>query len=135
MVAWNSYVYLLMLEFLCVDLHNQCDNVINQCYFIFCIVVYNGAEYILVLDFLWTHPNSLDWPIESSGPNNEWYISAKTLFLASSWLKRARTLKSTHLDWILGRKWNSSLNPDFHTIIGLSFFLNTNGEWNGFPWH
>ena len=84
-----------MLEFLCVDLHNQCDNVINQCYFIFCIVVYNGAEYILLLDFLWTHPNSLDWPIESSGPNNEWYISAKTLFLASSWLKRACTLKST----------------------------------------
>ena len=25
------------LNFLCVDLHNQCDNVINQCYFIFAL--------------------------------------------------------------------------------------------------
>ena len=26
------------LNFLCVDLHNQCDNVINQCYFIFALM-------------------------------------------------------------------------------------------------
>ena len=39
--------------------------------FIFCIVVHNGTEHILLLDFLWAHPNSLDWPIKSSGgPNN-----------------------------------------------------------------
>ena len=65
-----DYVYVVMfdyvvqvgelLEFLCVDLHNQYDNVINQCYFIFCIVVHNGAEHILLLDFLWVHPNLLD---------------------------------------------------------------------------
>ena len=45
--------------------------------FYFCIVVYNGAEHILLLDFLWAHPNSFDWPIKSSGPNNVcnvWYI-------------------------------------------------------------
>ena len=36
-----------LLEFLCVDLHNQCDNVINQCYFIFCIVVHNKAGHIV----------------------------------------------------------------------------------------
>ena len=45
--------------------------------FYFCIVVHNGAGHILLLDFLWTHSNSLDWPINSSGPNNVcnvWYI-------------------------------------------------------------
>ena len=42
---------------------------INVIYF--CIVVYNGTGHILLLDFLWAHPNSLDWPIKSSGgPNN-----------------------------------------------------------------
>ena len=59
----HDYVYVVMfdyivqvgelLEFLCVDLH-------NQCYFIFYIVVHNGAEHILLLDFLWVHPNLLD---------------------------------------------------------------------------
>ena len=48
------------LEFLCMDLHNQCDNVLNQCYFIFCIVVHNGIGHILLLDFLWVHSNSLN---------------------------------------------------------------------------
>ena len=36
-----------LLEFLCVDLHNQFDNVINQCSFNFCIVVHNGARHII----------------------------------------------------------------------------------------
>ena len=57
-----------LLEFLCVDLHNQFDNVINQCYFDLCIVVHNGARNIIAW-FLWAHLNSLDWPIKSSGPN------------------------------------------------------------------
>ena len=34
----------------------------------FCIVVHNGTGHILLLDFLWAHPNSLDWPIKSSRP-------------------------------------------------------------------
>ena len=38
--------------------------------FYFCIVVHNGAVHILLLNFLWAHPNSLDWPIKSSGLNN-----------------------------------------------------------------
>ena len=34
-------------------------------------MVHNGTGHILLLDFLWAHPNSLDWPIKSSdGPNN-----------------------------------------------------------------
>ena len=33
--------------------------------------VHNGTGHKLLLDFLWAHPNSLDWPIKSSGgPNN-----------------------------------------------------------------
>ena len=52
-----NYVYVVMfdyvvqvgelLEFLCVDLHNQCDNAINQCCFNFCIVVHNRAGHII----------------------------------------------------------------------------------------
>ena len=48
-----------LLEFLCVNLYNQCDNAINQCYFIFCIVVHNEARHIVTY-FLWVHPNSHD---------------------------------------------------------------------------
>ena len=34
-------------------------------------MVHNGTGHKLLLDFLWAHPNSLDWPIKSSGgPNN-----------------------------------------------------------------
>ena len=34
-------------------------------------MVHNGTGHILLLDFLWAHPNSFDWPIKSSGsPNN-----------------------------------------------------------------
>ena len=103
--------------------------------FYFCIMVHNKARHILLLDFLWAHPNSLDLPIKSSGPNNVcnvcyiWiylfiysHISAKeraSLLSCLGRLKRActaRTLESTHLDWILGRKGKSSLNPDSHTI-------------------
>ena len=73
-------------------------------------MVHNGARHILLLDFFMGSPNSLDWPIKSSGPNNvcnAWYILKKeiTLSLAPSlcllllWLERAHT---THLDWILG---------------------------------
>ena len=43
-------------------------------------MVYNGTGHILLLDFLWAHPNSLDWPIKSSGgPNNvcDIYIKEK----------------------------------------------------------
>ena len=37
----------------------------------FYIVVHNGIGHILLLDFLWAQPISLDWPIKSSGgPNN-----------------------------------------------------------------
>ena len=31
-------------------------------------MVHNGAGHIIAW-FLWAHPNSLDWPIKSSGPN------------------------------------------------------------------
>ena len=69
-----------MLEFLYVDLHNQCDNVVNQCYFIFCIVVHNGAD-TLLLDFLWAHLNLLDWPIKSSDPNNVCDVIYMNIFI------------------------------------------------------
>ena len=45
--------------------------------FYFCIVVHNGIGHILLVYFLWTHPNSLYWSIKLSGPNNVcnvWYI-------------------------------------------------------------
>ena len=57
-----DYIYVVMfdyvvqvgelLEFLCVDLH-------NQCYFIFALWSIMGLD-TLLLDFLWAHPNSLD---------------------------------------------------------------------------
>ena len=57
-----DYVYVVMfdyvvqvgelLEFLCVDLHNQCDIAINQCYFIFCNVVHNRAGHIVAWFFM-----------------------------------------------------------------------------------
>ena len=31
-------------------------------------MVHNGTGHKLLLDFLWAHPNSLDWPIKSSRP-------------------------------------------------------------------
>ena len=34
----------------------------------FCIMNHNGAGNILLLYFLWAHPNLLDWPIKASGP-------------------------------------------------------------------
>ena len=37
-----------VLEFLCIDLHNQYNNIINQCYFIFYIVVHNEIGQIVV---------------------------------------------------------------------------------------
>ena len=37
-----------MLEFLCINLHNQYNNIINQYYFIFCIVIHNGVGHIVV---------------------------------------------------------------------------------------
>ena len=43
-------------------------------------MVHNGTRHILLLDFLWAHPNSLHWPIKSSGgPNNvcDIYIKEK----------------------------------------------------------
>ena len=52
-----DYVYVVMfdyvvqvgelLKFLCVDLYNQYDNVINQYYFNFYIMVHNGAGHIV----------------------------------------------------------------------------------------
>ena len=123
-----NYVYVVMfdyvvqvgelLEFLCVDLHNQCDNAINQCCFNFCIVVHNGTGHIIAW-FLWAHPNSLDWPIKSSDPNcvcviygiymNYIYIykgkrQVVVLFYSVfswSWeehVLQERTLQSTHTD-------------------------------------
>ena len=31
-------------------------------------MIHNETGHILFLDFLWAHPNSLDWPIKSSRP-------------------------------------------------------------------
>ena len=33
-------------------------------------MVHNGTGHTLLLDFLWVHPNSLDWLIKSSGGLN-----------------------------------------------------------------
>ena len=41
----------LLLEFLCVDLHNKCDNVINQCYFIFALWSIIGLDTYCCLSF------------------------------------------------------------------------------------
>ena len=56
-----DYVYVVMfdyvvqvgelLEFLCVDLHNQCDSVINQCYFIFAFWPIMGLDTYCCLIF------------------------------------------------------------------------------------
>ena len=56
-----DYVYVVMfdyvvqvgelLEFLCVDLHNQCDKAINQCYFIFALWSIMGLDTYCCLIF------------------------------------------------------------------------------------
>ena len=79
--------------------------------FYFCILVYNGAGHILLLDFLWAHPNSLYWPIKSSGPNNVcnvWYIwiymSVNEGFFFLGWKNgtHCTLVLRAHMDWILG---------------------------------
>ena len=56
-----DYVYVVMfnyvvqvgelLKFLCVELHNQCDNVINKCYFIFALWSIMGLDTYCYLIF------------------------------------------------------------------------------------
>ena len=91
-------------------------------------MVHNGLD-TLLLDFLWAHLNSLDWPIKSSGPicvcvicgiyklliylyiythkgKRKWLFCSVLFCSVFSWgLRRARTawiLQSTHRDCILG---------------------------------
>ena len=104
-----------LLEFLCVDLHNQCDNAINQCYFILALWSIMGLD-TLLLDFYGLTLNSLDWPIKSSGLNCVYvmwyiwiylfiyiyihiYISAKKSYCSvflGGWKERTLTLERTH---------------------------------------
>ena len=106
-------------------------------------MVHNGIGHILLLDFLWAHPNSLDWPIKSSGgPNNvcDIYmniyiyiykrkgrahcVAGSLLFLI--WLKES-TYSRHGLN--LGVEGKSSLTRNSRTITHPeSRFLNTRKE-------
>ena len=95
----------------------------------FCIVVHNGTGHILLLDFIWAHPNSLDWPIKSSRPTkvcNVQYIYiyiyrdvfaffgwASFLLFESSPGKHTHTL---HFGLNFGRQGKSSLIAHSRTI-------------------
>ena len=105
--------------------------------FYFCIVIHNGARHILLLDFLWAHPNSLNWSIKSNGPNNvcnAWYIyiyiyiyinEKRKISCSISLLLLLWAGESTHNTFRLNlgcRKWKKSLNLDSYSIMDWALF-------------
>ena len=74
-----DYVYVVMfdyvvrvgklLEFFCVHLYNHCNNVINQCYFVFSLWSIMGLDSYRCLIFYGLTLIHLTSP-KSSGPNN-----------------------------------------------------------------
>ena len=107
--------------------------------FYFCIVVHNGVGHILLLDFLWVHPNSLYWPIKSSGPNNVCNVLYIWIFIYIYIYKcKGRLLLfglkkgmhctlvlRQHMDWILGEEREELIESGFSHHHGLSIFLDT----------
>ena len=107
----------------------------------------------LLLDFLWGHPNSLNWPIKSSGPNCVcvmWYIwiylfiyiyiyiyihkgkrKASVLFYFLLRAERARTTNSSeHTQRLnLGVEREKLIEPEFSHHHKLNVFLDTSGAW------
>ena len=144
-----------MLEFLCIDLHNQCNNVINQCYFNFCIVVYNGAEHIIAWFFYGLTLIHLTDPLRQviqivcvicgiyelliyiyihiREKDRAFVMFYYVLFFLEGWKEHAlHELFRAHTRTEFGcRKWKNSLNPDFSLHHELSVSLNTSGaqEW------
>ena len=114
----------------------------------FCIVVHNGTGHILLLYFLWAHPNSLDWLIKSSRPTkvcNVQYIyiyiyiemclhflwASFLLYLKSSPGKHTHTL---HFGLNFGRQGKSSVIAHSRTITHpKSRLLDIKGEQKWLP--
>ena len=114
-------------KFLCVDLHTQCDNAINQCYFFllwslmgldtYCCLIF----YVFTLIHL-TDPLSQVIQIMCVMHDIYIYISEKrdssfscSISLSFSFLAGEGTHNTLGLNFGC-RKGKSSLNPDSHTI-------------------
>ena len=110
-------------------------------------MVHNGTEHIIAW-FLWAHPNSLYWPIKSSGPNcvcvicNIYIYIYKGkrqggypilfLFLFGTEKRlHERTLQSTFF-WVL--KGKSQLNPGFLSFTNWTHPWTSKEHRNDFLW-
>ena len=107
-----DYVYVVMFDYvvqvgellkiLCVELHNQCDNAINQCYFIFALWSIMGLDTYYCLIFygltLIHLTDPLTQVVQIMYVCIFIYISANERVLSFFLVERTRTLESTHLD-------------------------------------
>ena len=117
---------MILLEFLCVDLHNQCDNVINQCYFIIALWSIMGLDtycYLIFYELTLIHlidPLSQVVQIMCVMRDIYIYISEKRkISYSTSLLLLLWAGEGTHNTFGLNlgcKKGKSSLNPDSHTI-------------------
>ena len=139
-----------MLEFLCVDLHNQFNNVINQCYLFFALWSIMGLDtycclifYGLTLIHL-TGPLSQVVQLKCVMCNIYIYIYRGVCAFGGGPLSLLFSLKNTPghtrthptLDWILGIKGKSSLIVHPRSITHPeSRLLDIKGSRNGFPKH
>ena len=121
-----------------MDLHNQCDKVINQCYFIFalwsimkldtyCCLIFYGFTLIHLID-------SLSQVVQIMCDIYIYiyiyiYISAKEdLFFGG--LKKGThciLILRAHTNWILGVEREELIEPKFSHHYRLSIFLDTSG--------
>ena len=84
-------------------------------------MVHNGTGHILLLDFLWVHPNSLDWPIKSSGgPNNvcDIYMNIFIYLYIYIYKRKGRALSC----WLAPDSFLLWLKESTHSRFGLSFW-------------
>ena len=126
----------------CVDLHNQCDNAINQCYFIFalwsimrldtyyCLIFYE----LTLIHFI----DSLSQVVQIMCVSVIYinifiyiYISAKEGFFFLGWKKGTHytLVLRAHTDWILGIGREELIEPGFSYHHGLSIFFDTSEAW------
>ena len=116
-----------------MDLHNQCDNAINQCYFIFalwsimglntyCCLIFYGLTLIHLID-------PLSQVVQIMYVMYDIYISAKEDFFFLGWKKGTHStlVLRAHTNWILGVERKKLIEPGFSYHHGLSIFLDTNG--------
>ena len=111
-------------------------------------MVHNGTEHIIAW-FLWAHPNSLDWPIKSSGPNcvcvicniyiyiykgkrQGGYPILFLFFFGTEKRLHERTLQSTFF-WVL--KGKSQLNPKLLSFTNWGHLWTSDEHKNGFLWN